>query len=141
MKRWKSAVFPILIGIFVIAIIYGILVCPITIPGFLGYRIRLTNGYDLVCVHSGSVGLSSQTGYGIEPNIDGYRFRGSLVIGHVTKQDSMSKPGYFIVDTKTRERHQALTKDKWIEMLKDYGVTKAPRLVRPTGLSEQWARF
>lgn len=78
------------------------------------YSVRLPNNYELIRVYAGAVLIGApEGGVRIEANIDGYKVLGDLVVGHVTvaehsPEKEMSKPGYFILNTKTHEVRQGL---------------------------------
>lgn len=114
--------------------------CPVTVPGFMSHRLLLRHGYEIVS-SSGDYALVRGSRPVILPVIDSYGVHGDLVVGHVTEQTSESKPGFFIVDTRTGDRWQALEKDAWMKILARYDITEEPGLIRPEGCSGWRARF
>lgn len=102
------------------------------------YSVRLPNNYELIRVYAGAVLIGApEGGVRIEANIDGYKVLGDLVVGHVTvaeqsPEKEMSKPGYFIVNTKTHEVKQGLDKKAWLDALKAQGVNSEPSLGKPS---------
>jgi len=118
-------------------------ICPVTVMNLGGdYAIRLPNGYALIRPGPGCVVLVRPNRSGaVLPTIDGYRVHRHLIIGHVRKWDSSSKPGYFVVDMRTGEKWQALSKPEWARVLKKHGIENPPPLVPPTKFSGCRARF
>lgn len=102
------------------------------------YSVRLPNNYQLVSVYAGAVLIGApEGGTRIEANIDGYKVLGDLVVGHVTAAEhspekEMSKPGYFILNTKTHEAEQGLDKKAWLNALQVQGICGEPSLGKPS---------
>lgn len=102
------------------------------------YSVRLPNNYELIRVYAGAVLIGApEGGVRIEANIDGYKVLNELVVGHVTvaehsPEKEMSKPGYFIVNTKTHETKQGLDKKTWLDALQAQGISNEPSLGKPS---------
>jgi hypothetical protein len=102
------------------------------------YSIRLPGNYALTRVYAGAVLINHpEKGVVIDANIDAYAVLGSLVVGHVavaeqSPEKELSKPGYFILNTKTHEVRQGLDKKVWLDSLKTLGTTTEPSLGKPS---------
>lgn len=104
------------------------------------YSIRLPGGYSLVRVYAGAVLISNpQHEVVVNSNVDGYKVLDGLVAGYVTTPDHLSpeekevsKPGYFILNTKTHDVKQGLDKKAWLDSLKAQGVSSEPSLGKPS---------
>jgi|SRR5438445_2733995 len=102
------------------------------------YAIRLPGGYSLVRIYSGTVVISHpDIGIVVEANVDGYAVVGSLVVGHVSlasrdPEQEFSKPGYFVLNTRTHETKQSLDKAAWLESLRAAGILGEPKLNKPS---------
>jgi len=82
----------------------------------------------------------------IMPTVDGYAIQGQLVVGHVSAPNLppdpdpprgnmlKSRPGYFVVNTQTREIKDGLDKKAWLEHLQTLRVKAEPNLKRPSRL-------
>ena len=70
----------------------------------------------------------------IGPHIDGYYVHEDYVVGHVTQPVvetvvvEQSKLGYFILNTRTREFTEGMSKEEWLEMSVSYGIDAEPEL-------------
>lgn len=102
------------------------------------YSVRLPGSYVLTRIYAGAV-LINHPGKGIvvDANIDGYKVLGDHVVGHVAPADlspekEHSKPGYFLLNTKTHEVKQGLDKKAWLESLKKIGINDEPNLSKPS---------
>ncbi len=111
------------------------------------YQIRLPGGYYLTRVYAGAflISFRDQDGqrlYGdvvVNATVDSYQVLDNLVIGHVSILDYMSpeekevsKPGYFILNTKTHDVKQGLDKKAWLDSLQAQGVSSEPSLGKPS---------
>lgn len=102
------------------------------------YSVSLPNGYTLVSVYSGAVLINHRNeGIAVEANIDGYQVIGDLVVGHsigaeLLPEKDLSKPGYFILDTRTHKVIQALDRTAWLSNLTRLGISKVPVLNKPS---------
>jgi hypothetical protein len=106
------------------------------------YAAPLPNGYSLVSVYAGAVVISGpgEEHIGvIGANIERYKVLGELVVGHVNmpeylspEEKEVSKPGYFILDTRTHEVKAGLDKKAWLDSLKVLGISSEPRLSKPS---------
>lgn len=108
------------------------------------YSIRLPGNYALTRVYAGAVLINHpEKGVVIDANIDGYKVLGDLVVGHVTvaeesPEKEMSKPGYFIVNTKTHEVKQGLDKKAWLDALQAHGIGNEPNLGKPSRFDREY---
>jgi hypothetical protein len=108
------------------------------------YSIRLPGGYCLVRIYAGAVLIShGEKGVAIDANIDGYEVIGDLVVGHVIAADlppekTFSKPGYFILNTKSNEITQGLDKKVWLDSVQALGVHGEPRLSKPSRFDKNY---
>jgi hypothetical protein len=102
------------------------------------YSVRLPGNYALTRVYAGAVLIHHpESGVRIEANIDGYKVLNDLIVGHVTvaehsPEKEMSKPGYFILNTKTHEVKESLDKKAWLDTLRTLGVNNEPSLGKPS---------
>jgi hypothetical protein len=102
------------------------------------FSVALPGGYELTRVHAGAVVLNHpDKGVVIDANIDGYKIVGDIVAGHVViaeraPDNAYSKPGYFLVNTKTHEVIQGMDKARWLASLRKMGVTEEPQLRKPS---------
>ena len=116
--------------------LYVFLLLGITACG--DYSVNLPNGYTLVSVYSGAILINHpHEGIAVEANIDSYQVIGDLVVGHSTSAELLpekgfSKPGYFILDTRTRKVLQALDRTTWLSNLAKLGVSEVPVLNKPS---------
>lgn len=117
------------------------------------YQIRLPGGYYLTRVYaraflisySGSDGQNTSGEVVVNATVDRYKVLDSLVVGHVSTLDYMSpeekaasKPGYFIVNTKTHEVKQGLDKKTWLASLQSFGFTGEPDLSKPSRFDKSY---
>lgn len=116
---------------FVLTILFSMSACG-------DYSVRLPGNYALIRVYAGAVLIGApEGGTRIEANIDGYKVLGDLIVGHVTAAElspekEMSKPGYFILNSKTHEAKHALDKKAWLDALRALGVNSEPKLSKPS---------
>jgi hypothetical protein len=110
------------------------------------YNIRLPGGYSLARVYAGAFLIfRDRDGRGlggdvvVNATVDSYQVLDGLVVGHVSTLDYMSpeekevsKPGYFILNTKTHKAKQGLDKKAWLDSLKVQGVSSEPSLSKPS---------
>lgn len=102
------------------------------------YSIQLPGNYALTRVYAGAVLINHpEKGVVVDANVDAYKVLNGLVIGHVTvaqesPEKEMSKPGYFIVNTKTHEVKEGLEKKAWLDALQAQGVSSEPSLGKPS---------
>ena len=102
------------------------------------YSVSLPNGYTLVSVYSGAILINHpHEGIAVEANIVGYQVIGDLVVGHsieaeLLPEKDLSKPGYFILDTRTHKVIQALDRTTWLSNLKRLGISEVPALKKPS---------
>ena len=108
------------------------------------YSVRLPGNYALTRVYAGAVLIGApEGGVRIEANIDGYKVLNDLVVGHVivaehSPEKEMSKPGYFILNTKTHEAKQGLDKKAWLNSLQAQGISSEPSLGRPSRFDKNY---
>ena len=108
------------------------------------YSIRLPHGYGLTQIHGGTVLIEGPDHrLVVGPNVDGYSVLGDSVVGHVSlaqyqpdREDS--RPGYFILNTKTHELKQALEKEAWVDTLRASGIREEPRLSQPSRFDQNY---
>ena len=100
---------------------------------FIGdYHVRLPNGYKLMTTAGWeTLAIARNEHAVILPTIDGYRIHRGIVFGHVRRLDSISTPGYFILDTWTGRKWVGLNAAEWREILGRYGITSIPPLLTP----------
>lgn len=68
-----------------------------------------------------------------------------MIVGHVSspkRTDSYGDPirlpsvisptGYFVIDVRTDRIHDGLSKKRWIEVLKCFGIAREPELYKPS---------
>ncbi len=102
------------------------------------YGIRLPGNYELVRIYASAVLISHpDDGVVIGAHIDGYKVLDPLVVGHVSLAEheperGYSKPGYFILNTKTHEVREALDKAGWLATLQALGIEEEPGLDKPS---------
>ena len=108
------------------------------------YEIHLPGGYSLIRVYAGAVLIGApEAGVRIEANIDGYKVLNDLVVGHISiaehsPEKEMSKPGYFILNTKTHEAKQGLEKKVWLDLMQALGITNEPSLGKPSRFDKNY---
>jgi hypothetical protein len=109
------------------------------------YPVELPGSYQLDQVHSGAVAITHPaTGIVIYASVDGYAVVGSVIVGHVSqaKRDperEFSRPGYFIIDTRTNDAKQGLDKNSWLESLRSLGVMSEPKLHKPSRFDRNYS--
>lgn len=104
------------------------------------FSVRLPGNYSLVRVYAGAVLISGPSNVVvIDSNINSYKVLGHLVVGQVNspghfspEEKAVSKPGYFILNTKTHEVRQGLDKKSWLDALQMLGVRNEPELGTPS---------
>ena len=108
------------------------------------YSVRLPGNYALTRVYAGAVLINHpEKGVVIDANIDGYKVLNDLVVGHVSvaehsPEKELSKPGFFILNTKTHELRQGLDKKAWLDSLKALGTTNDPSLDKPSRFDKDY---
>ncbi len=83
--------------------------------------------------------------FNVGPSVDGYRVYDRVIVGHVSspkRTDSYGDPirlpsvisptGYFVIDVRTDRIHDGLSKKRWIEVLKRFGIAREPELYKPS---------
>jgi hypothetical protein len=81
----------------------------------------------------------------VGPDVDGYRVYKNTIVGHVVKEvypfewgDQYGPPreqrpaGYFIIDVRNDIVYAGLTKQQWLDKLREFGVTSEPKLFKPS---------
>jgi len=122
----------------------GMMVIILSMTACGDYQIQLPGNYKLTRVYAGAVLIHHPAaGARIEANIDGYKVLNSLVVGHVTvaehsPEKEMSIPGYFILNTKTREVTPVLEKKTWLDSLQALGITNEPSLSKPSRFDKNY---
>jgi hypothetical protein len=102
------------------------------------YSVHLPGNYLLTRIYAGAVLINHpEKGIVVDANVDGYKVLGDHVVGHVTAADlspekEHSKPGYFLLNTKTHEVKQGLDKKAWLESLQKIGINDEPNLSKPS---------
>jgi hypothetical protein len=106
------------------------------------YSIDLPQGYQLVQTNADEVVISKPNQEIIVgPTIDGYSVVNLLVMGHTSiprnplnnpEAKSLSKPGYFLVNTSAHHVAQGLEKGAWLQLLRDNGIPREPILHAPS---------
>ncbi len=122
-------------GIRVVLLVLGI---NSFLSGCGDYSVSLPGGYELTRVYAGTVLIHHpEKGVVVDANVDAYDVTDGFVIGHVSIADELpekefSKPGYFILNTKTHELKQGLDREGWVKSLKAVGKTIEPVLKSPS---------
>lgn len=103
------------------------------------YSVHLPDSYVLTRIYAGAVLINHpEKGIVVDANIDGYTVLGDhVVVGHVTAADlspekEHSKPGYFLLNTRTHDVKQGLDKKTWLESLQKIGISNEPNLSKPS---------
>jgi hypothetical protein len=102
------------------------------------YSIQLPGGYRLSQVYAGAVHIvRPDQGIAVHSHVDRYAVVGHLVVGHVTRAEhemerSLSRPGYFILDTKTGTVKEEVDLESWLRDLRRLGVADEPALSAPS---------
>lgn len=123
-----------------------------TLVGIIGiqacgdYATSLPGHYSLVRVYSGAVLISNpEHVVVINPNVESYKVIDGLVVGYVTapeylspEEKAVSKPGYFVLNTKTREVQQGLNKTMWLDTLRLLDVKSEPLLNKPSRFDKNY---
>lgn len=81
----------------------------------------------------------------VGPDVDGYRVYEHIITGHVIKEvypyewgDEGGPPreqrpvGYFIIHVRDDMVYDGLTRQEWLEKLRQFGVTSEPKLFKPS---------
>lgn len=126
--------------VFVLTMVFSMTACG-------DYKIHLPGGYSLVSVYAGAVLIAGDhvRGVVINSNVDSYKVLNELVVGHVNTPDHLSpeekdvsKPGYFILNTKTHEVKEGLDKKAWLDTLRALGVNNEPGLSKPSRFDKDY---
>ena len=107
--------------------------------GLLDYSVQLPSGYSLDRIYSNAI-LITGPPYGdiaIHANVDKYQVIGSLILGHVTQAErspekELSRPGYFLIDTKTKTIVEGLNEQDWLNYIKKAGINEKTNLRAPS---------
>lgn len=115
------------------------LVIAATAVGCGDYAVRLPGGYELTRVYAGAVLIArpDHEGLAVNANIDRYAVVGHLVVGHVSLakhefERSLSKPGYFVLDTNNGDVKVGMDLESWRLELREMGVSPEPPLAEPS---------
>jgi hypothetical protein len=111
--------------------------------GCTDYSVDLRNGYTLVRTNADSIYIFHENSpyAGIDllvpPKIVRLNDRHRMLFGLVeVSPDSdfgaTTTPGYFVLDTNKNQVWLGLNKTKWLQILKDHGITEEPTLVQPS---------
>ena len=105
------------------------------------WRVSLPRGYSLVRTYASAVLMSDSNHIVvINPCIDEYKVYEdkNLIVGHVTRTPGLlpvdsadSRPGFFIVDTRSGVTMEGLEEKAWLDSLRIYGISEKPRLHEP----------
>lgn len=111
----------------------------IFLSGCMDYSINLPNGYSIVRSNVDDVTIANKNlVVVISPKIIGYDIREDLVVGLVSTEGlpseiiQESKPGYFVIDTKSDKINQGLSEEVWLHLLSSHGISDRPKLKHPT---------
>jgi hypothetical protein len=110
------------------------------------YAVSLPGGYSLVRIYGGAILIShSSKGVVINANIDSYKVLDELIVGHVTvaelpPEKDYSKPGYFIINTKTHEVGEGLDRMAWLEALRKINIVTEPKLSKPSRFDKDYLK-
>lgn len=124
-----------------------ILAVVLSVTGCGDYSVHLPGGYSLVRVYGGAVLIAGDyiRGVVIDPNVDSYEVLEGIIVGHVNTHDHLtaedkeaSKPGYFILNTKTHEVKQGLDKKAWLDSLRVLGIASEPSLSKPSRFDKDY---
>lgn len=125
-------------GLVILGLVF-VLFTLVAVSGCGDYSISLPGDYSLAQIYGGAVvicGPPPNRIIRIHANIDGYKVINGLVVGHVVvaerSEKEYSKPGYFIINTKTDVVLQSLDKKTWLDSLRILGVNEDPALSMPT---------
>ena len=117
-----------------------------------GYRYwRMPSSGVIIRLHEASVERIKKIGErGYEelptvgPDVDGYHVYKKIIVGHVAKEvypnewgeygpPRKQRPvGYFIIDVRNDMVYAGLTKQQWLDKLREFGVTSEPKLFKPS---------
>ena len=124
------------VGAGIRSIVWLILMGQVMILGCRASDRRLIGEYRLLRIYGSAVALvygSEETV--VSANIDECAVAGDLIVGHVTKDGlsaavaAVAKPGYFIVDTRDRNRIKVgLAREEWAQEIRSLGLTTEPVL-------------
>lgn len=68
--------------------------------------------------------------------LEGYRVYKGLIVGRVSHRDKVMAPtvrtSYFVIDTRSDKLYDHLSKQKWLERLRHFGITSEPTLYKPS---------
>lgn len=111
------------------------------------YRVELPNGYYLVRTSATSIlmvttGRTGKNVIVIDPHISRYRVldgeKGHIIVGYVKptniglKYTITTIGGYFVLNAKTRDLRQGLSKEEWRAALRQHGVRAEPKMKKPS---------
>ncbi|MHB1001719.1 MAG: hypothetical protein ACYC27_20970 [Armatimonadota bacterium] len=103
--------------------------------------IRLPQGYYLGNIDTDPILLTGPSSSGkahLGPAVDGYLVLPRIIIGHISSGKDAS--GYFIVDMVTGKIDDGLSKQAWIDKLREYEVTGDVKLWKPSRRDEKLGR-
>jgi hypothetical protein len=116
-----------------------VIVAAVLVGGCGDYSVCLPNGFSMVRVYPGAVHVvrPNHEGIAIFANVDEYAVLGDYVVGHVDPpkhelERSMSKPGYFILNTSSGDAKDAMDLDAWRAELRRSSLATDPALARPS---------
>lgn len=125
-------------GFFLAALgILGVLV--LGTIGLWDYSVQLPSGYSLDRIYSNAI-LITGPPYGdivIHANVDKYQVIGNFILGHAAQAElspekELSKPGYFLIDTKTKTVIESLNEQDWLSHIEKAGIKEKPNLRAPS---------
>ena len=136
------------LGIAVLVMVGGIVLFFVGLVWFSGsgdYAVELPGGYRLVRTNASTVTIWSprllregELGHCVvPPKVTRIGVQGALVFGLVEVSPQadaglVDAPGYFVLDTPKEEVLLKLDKEKWLQALKERGLTEEPDLKKPS---------
>ena len=142
-----------LMGIVAVGLVVAVVFCGVGSIGlhfFSGsgdYAVELPGGYRLIRTNASTVAIWSppvQREFGgvgedcvVPPTVTRIAVRGPLAFGLVETNPSSDPghepaPGYFVLDTQDGKVLLKLDKEKWLEALKEHGLSEEPELEKPS---------
>ncbi|MHB1461258.1 MAG: hypothetical protein ACYC1M_08265 [Armatimonadota bacterium] len=115
----------------------------VKLPG--GYECYYTSVFSSVIIHNTKGSLYLQEKQAIGPAVGRYHAFNNVIVGQITPLRFKPpegidyglyemRPGYFIIDVRTKKVYGGLNMHDWMQKLKAYGITETPKLHKPSWL-------
>ena len=121
-------IFVSLVVIITLMLIYGV-------SFGMDFSVVLPDNYMLAEVSGSTIGIAHNGAVVIWPDVDGYRLMQFIIVGHTSIAENQllpSKPGYFLIETKSGKVYEGLEKSAWLSILRKRNIVSIPVLHRPS---------